>query len=209
MNHFYPGRRRKNIKKYIETCLLFGFFRAICFCATNIPIPSSCVQNRFNPHASLHHFGTRRPRGAVRARSGGCFLRQRAGTSSRRRIRPWDWAVRSKDLPRGVSSSRDAVSDQEDDVLSFEEFEKALLPPAPSRDGWNRGADGAVVSAGAATGINWRLLVEDILVQPLFFGIFAVLAKPAICESGMLHIAVMGSVGASGATGLTIKSRSR
>ncbi|CAM9638151.1 unnamed protein product [Ectocarpus sp. 12 AP-2014] len=139
-----------------------------------------CAQNGCIPRASLNHFGTRRQRRDSRARGGGCFLRQRAGIGSRRRIRRWDWAVRSEDLPRGVSSSRDAASDQEDDVLSFEEFEKALLAAAPSRGGLNRRADGAVDSPGAPTGINWRLLVEDILVQPLFLGIFAVLAKPAI-----------------------------
>ncbi|CAN0398291.1 unnamed protein product [Ectocarpus sp. 8 AP-2014] len=165
------------------------------------PIPSSMCPNRFSPHASPNHFGTRRQRRAARARGGGCFLRQRAGICSRRRIRRWDWAVRSKDLPRGVSSSCDAASDQEDDVLSFEEFEKALLSAAPSRDGWNRGADGAVDSAGAPKGINWRLLVEDILVQPLFFGIFAVLAKPAIrgqvksSLSVTLHGACVGILG--------------
>ncbi|CAM9419980.1 unnamed protein product [Ectocarpus sp. 4 AP-2014] len=129
---------------------------------------------RCNPRASLNHFGTRRQRRASRARGGGCFLRQRAGIGSRRRFRRWDWAIRTKNL------SRDAASDQEDDVLSFEEFEKALLLAAPSRGGLNRGADGAVDSPGPPTGIKWRLLVEDILVQPLFFGIFAMLAKPAI-----------------------------
>lgn len=80
-----------------------------------------------------------------------------------------------------MRESDDAAFDNEEEkILSFEEFEKALVLNAPGGDG---GSGGTGAQQHAATGIRWRSLIGDILTQPLFFGIFAWLATPAIRES--------------------------
>eukprot|EP00752_Nemacystus_decipiens_P001531 g1501.t1 len=68
------------------------------------------------------------------------------------------------------------VSFDEDEPLSFEDFEKALRLKTP-------GKDSADSKSAATTGINWQLLFGDILVQPIFFGVFYLLATPAIREA--------------------------
>lgn len=76
-----------------------------------------------------------------------------------------------------MSSTASDVAFDAEEPLSFEDFEKALRLNAPGEDGGSESA--------AATGINWRLLVEDMLTQPIFFGVFYLLATPAIRESRM------------------------
>ncbi|CAN0016470.1 unnamed protein product [Scytosiphon promiscuus] len=92
----------------------------------------------------------------------------------------------SGSLPSSSRGSDSPFDGREDDeILSFEEFEKVFLRQAPGGGGVKNDGDGGgrvVEPAAAATGIDWRSLAEDVLTQPLFVGVFALLATPAIRE---------------------------
>lgn len=146
-----------------------------------------CADTRVIPNACQTGCSRHRNHKASRAQDGhrlSCF--SRTGRSETHQIPPEGtrrrgWAVRWNDLPPGfLSSTESDVAFDEDKYLSFEEFEKALLLNAPGEDGGG--------GSTAATGINWRLLIEDVLTQPLFFGVFALLATPAIRESRIFLI---------------------
>lgn len=79
----------------------------------------------------------------------------------------------------GGASFGDNSNNGEEKIMSFEEFQKAFVPSAPGGDGGGGGG----ASTASLTGISWRSLAGDVLTQPLFFGIFALLATPAIRES--------------------------
>lgn len=128
-------------------------------------LPNACL-------ARYHHHGASR----IQDGDFSCFSRTGRSESQSTppgRTRRTCWAVRLKDLPGWLLSStaRDVAFDAEE-PLSFEEFEKALRFNAPGDD-----------SGGETTGINWWLLVGDVLTQPIFFGVFYLLASHAIRES--------------------------
>ncbi|CAN0111903.1 unnamed protein product [Pylaiella littoralis] len=115
-----------------------------------------------------------------------CFSRTGRSTGHRRptsrSVRRRDWAVSSKGLLGwGLSSSREGDVDFDGDIMSFEEFEKAFVPNAPGGRGGagtaqqhgTTTAAAAAAAAAATTGISWPSL-------PLFFGVFSLLATPAI-----------------------------
>lgn len=143
--------------------------------------PTRRAKSRVRPDSCLAGCRKHHNYGASRAQDGDspCFSRierseahQRPPGGTRRR----GSAIRSNDLSTGfLSSTASDVAFDQDEPLSFEDFEKALRLNAP-------GEDGAGDSA-AGIGINWRLLVGDVLAQPVFFGVFYLLATPAIRES--------------------------
>lgn len=89
----------------------------------------------------------------------------------------------------GLSFSHEsdaAFDDNGENIMSFEEFEKAYVLNAQGGGDGSGGADTAQQHAtrtAAATGISWRSLMGDVLTQPLFFGFFSLIATPAIRES--------------------------
>ncbi|CAM9208962.1 unnamed protein product, partial [Hapterophycus canaliculatus] len=123
---------------------------------------------------------------------GGGKLRETCGSCTKRRIfcRRHCWAIHAGghkgSLPPSFGGDNPFDQRQDEDVLSFEEFEKVFLRQAPGKGSVSKDGDASVrrvvEPAAATTGIDWRSLAEDVLTQPLFVGIFALLATPAIRE---------------------------
>lgn len=138
-------------------------------CATTRALPNAWLARDHSHRTSRVQYG----RFPCFSRIGRSETRQRPPGGTRRT----GGAVRSKDLPAGkLSSTASDVAFDDEEPLSFEDFEKALRLNAPDEDG------GGSESA-ATTGINWQLLFRDVLAQPIFFGVFYLLATPAIRES--------------------------